>query len=318
MHKPRDLPSLDLLKAFESAARQLSFTQAGAELFLSQSAVSRQIQQLEAQLGVPLFIRRTRALLLTEAGQRYFRDVSQALHQLREAGAGLSAVRSDRVVTVTTAMTFASLWLVPQLVDFQQQHPDIAVHVAADNAMLDLERERMDVAVRYSTRRHAGNGATLLFGERVLPVCSPKLTGKHPPRTPADLCRHVLLNFEDPQQLTPWLTWAAWFEAMRVPLTPARGMLRFSHYDMMLRAAINGQGIALGRLPLIRSLLDDGTLVAPLADRRFSLSTHDRAYWLIAATGARERVEVRAFMAWLVGKTAALADKKPVRAAQHG
>lgn len=310
MNPSRDLPSLDLLKAFEAAARHLSFTRAGAELFLSQSAVSRQIQQLETQLGVPLFLRRTRALLLTEAGQRYYRDVSQALHQLREAGAGLQAVRGDRVVTVTTAMTFASLWLVPQLADFQQRHPDIAVHVAADNKLLDLERERMDVAIRYATREQAGAGALRLFGERVLPVCSPKLLARKTLRTPPDLRNFVLLNFEDPQQLTPWLTWAVWFEAMRTPLPPAKSMLRFSHYDMLLRAAVNGQGVALGRLPLLAALLEDGTLVAPLAQARYSASTRDRAYWLVAAAASRERPEVQTFMQWVRQRTAALAGSE--------
>ncbi len=306
MNSTRDLPALDLLKAFEAAARHLSFTRAGAELCLSQSAVSRQIRQLETQLGLPLFVRRTRALLLTEAGRRYFRDVSQALHQLREAGANLRAARGDRVVTVTTAMTFASLWLVPQLADFQQRHPDIAVHVAADNSVLDLERERMDVAIRYSTHRLAGPDALRLLGERVLPVCSPKLPGLKKLRAPADLKGFVLLEFEDPQQLTPWLTWAAWLEAMRAPSPAAKGMLRFSHYDMMLRTALNGQGIGLGRLPLISALLDDGLLVAPLADRRHSIPTPDRAYWLISPPAARERPEVQTFMQWIRARMAAL------------
>jgi LysR family glycine cleavage system transcriptional activator len=306
MYKPRELPALDLLKAFEAAARHLSFTRAGNELFLSQSAVSRQIQQLETQLGLPLFIRRTRALLLTEAGQRYYRDVSQALHQLREAGANLTAVRGDRVITVTTAMTFASLWLVPQLADFQQQHPEIAVHVAADNTMFDLERERMDVAIRYSTRKNAGPGATRLFGERVLPVCSPRLLGGRKLHSAAELRDFVLLNFEDPQQLTPWLTWAVWFEVMRTPLPAARGMPGFSHYDMLLRAAISGQGVALGRLPLISAQLEDGSLVAPLADARYSTSTQDRAYWLMATAAARERPEVQTFMRWIRKRCAAL------------
>lgn len=310
MYKPRELPALDLLKAFEAAARHLSFTRAGSELFLSQSAVSRQIQQLEAQLGLPLFIRRTRALLLTEAGRRYYRDVSQALHQLREAGASLSATRGDRVVTVTTAMTFASLWLVPQLADFQRQHPDIAVHVAADNTVLDLERDRMDVAIRYSTRHLAGAGARRLFGERVLPVCSPKLVAKRKLRTPADLKDFVLLHFEDPQHLTPWLTWAVWFEVMQTPMPPAAGMRRLSHYDMLLRAAINGQGIALGRLPLISAMLEDGSLVAPLTDTLYSTSTRDRAYWLMAAPAARERPEVQKFLQWVMKKTAPLAQEK--------
>lgn len=307
MHKPRDLPALDLLKAFEAAARHLSFTQAGAELFLSQSAVSRQIQQLETQLGVPLFIRRTRALLLTEAGQRYYRDVSQALHQLREAGANLNTVADNRIVTVTTTVTFASLWLVPHLADFQQQHPEIETRIAADNQVRDLERNRLDVAIRYSTRKLAGAGAKRLFGERVVPVCSPKLLGKKKPRAPDDLNDFVLLQFDDPTQLTPWVSWHVWFETMKAPPPAPKGMLHFSHYDMLVRAAINGQGIALGRLPLIDSLLDDGSLVAPLADARYSASSQEHAYWLMATPASRERPAVQTFMTWLAEKTAPLA-----------
>jgi DNA-binding transcriptional LysR family regulator len=178
MHKSRDLPSLELLKAFEAAARQLSFTRAGDELFLSQSAVSRQIQQLETQLGTPLFIRRTRALLLTDSGQRYYKDVNQALNQLRAAGASLAATPTGRLVTVTTTVTFASLWLVPYLADFQQQHPDIEVRIGADNAVRDLEAGQLDVAIRYATRQRAGPDAVRLFGEYVLPVCSPTLARK--------------------------------------------------------------------------------------------------------------------------------------------
>jgi DNA-binding transcriptional LysR family regulator len=304
MNKSRDLPALDLLKAFETAARLLSFTRAGAELFLSQSAVSRQIQQLESQLGTPLFIRRTRALVLTEAGQRYYRDVSQALHQLREAGQRLRERPESRVVTVTTAMTFASLWLVPRLADFQRQQPQIEVRVAADNTLRDLERDHIDLAIRYSTRRQAGSGALRLFGERVLPVCSPALLQRHKPRTPADLARHTLLHFEDPGQLTPWLTWAAWFEAVGAEMTETRAGLRYSHYDMALRAAVSGQGIALGRLPLIRNLLDEGSLVAPLGGARFSAGTRDRAYWLLTAAQSRERGEVQTFNSWLRAQAA--------------
>lgn len=310
MYKPGDLPALDLLKAFEAAARHLSFTRAGDELFLSQSAISRQIQQLETQLGVPLFIRRTRALLLTEPGQRYYRDVSQALHQLREAGANLASTRGDRTVTVTTTMTFASLWLVPHLADFQRLYPEIAIHVAADNTVLDLERDRMDVAIRYSTRKLAGPGAVRLFGERVLPVCSPRLLGKRRPRGPADLKDFVLLSFEDPQQITPWLTWAVWFEAMNTTMPAAKGVLHFSHYDMMLRATINGQGVALGRLPLVTSLLDDGTLVAPFADAQYSTAAQDRAYWLVSPSAARERPEVSTFIKWLREQVAPLAQDR--------
>lgn len=311
MNKARDLPALDLLKAFEAAARHLSFTRAAAELFLSQSAVSRQIQQLEAQLGLPLFIRRTRALLLTAAGQRYFRDVSQALHQLRAAGANLHAASDSRIVNITTTVTFASLWLVPQLADFQRRHPQIEIRLAADTAVRHLERDGLDVAIRYATREYVGAGAVRLFGERVLPVCSPKLPGRNKLREPADLKHFVLLDFDDPAQLIPWLSWEVWFETMQTAMPAPRGVLHFNHYDMLVRAAINGQGVALGRLPLIDALLEDGTLVAPLTDGRYSAAAQDRAYWLIATPAARGRPEVQTFMQWIRERAAPLAQGKP-------
>lgn len=307
MHKPRDLPSLELLKAFEAAARQLSFTRAGGELFLSQSAVSRQIQQLEAQLGTPLFIRRTRALLLTEAGQRYYREVNQALNQLRAAGASLAATPTGRLVTVTTTVTFASLWLVPILADFQRQHPDIEVRIAADNVVRDLEGGQLDVAIRYSSRQRAGPDAQRLFGEYVLPVCSPTLARKNSLQRVEDLSRFVLLHFEDPVQFTPWLTWDVWFESMKVPPPSPKGVLRFSHYDMMLRAAMNGQGVALGRMPLISSSLASGSLVAPLYQVQSRRKSQHRAYWLIASAVSRERPQVRTFIKWLTGMAEPLA-----------
>jgi DNA-binding transcriptional LysR family regulator len=300
MRKLRDLPSLDLLKAFEASARLLSFTRAGNELFLSQSAVSRQMQQLETQLGVALFVRRTRALSLTDAGQRYYREVSLALHQLRAAGAGLAEASSGRPVTVSTTVTFASLWLAPHLAQFQQRHPDIEVRIAADNALRDLDADPIDVAIRYTTKPRAGRDAAWLFGEYVLPVCSPRLARKGSLQRAEELYRYVLLHFEDPVQVTPWLNWADWFAAMKVAPAKPRGVVRFSHYDMMLRAAMNGQGIALGRLPLIEPVLAQGDLIAPLNRARFKAESQGRGYWLIAAPAARERPHVRAFMQWLV------------------
>lgn len=304
----RDLPSLELLKAFEVAARHLSFTRAGTELFLSQSAVSRQIQQLEAQLGTPLFVRHTRALSLTESGKRYYKDVNQALNQLRAAGASLAATPAGRLVTVTTSMAFASLWLVPHLAEFQQQHPDIEVRIAADNAMRDLESGQIDIAIRYSTRQHAGSVAGRLFGEYVLPVISPALARKGSLRRVEDLNRFVLLHFEDPVLATPWLAWEVWFEAMRAPPPSPKGVLRFSHYDILLRAAVNGQGVALGRMPLIAPMLASGALVAPLRHARFKSSLGDRAYWLIESPASRERPQVRTFIQWLSAKIAAVAQ----------
>ena len=179
MHSQRDLPaSLDLLRGFEAAARHLSFTKAGAELFLTQSAVSRQVQTLEEQLSVKLFQRRTRALVLTEAGNLYYREVAKALQQLRDATASVRAA-TNPIVTVTTAVTFAALWLVPRLADFQSRFKDIIVHVAADNIMRDLDRSALDLAIRYCSAERAGEGAVMLFGEHVTPPYAARRLSAH-------------------------------------------------------------------------------------------------------------------------------------------
>ena len=218
MHR-RDLPvSLDLLLGFEAAARSLSFTSAAADLHLTQSAISRQVQQLEEQLGVKLFERRTRALVLTEAGHRYYRDVSKALNQLREATVAVRA-QTTPVVRVTTTLTFASLWLVPRLASFQKEHPDIAVHVVADNIVRDLARNSLDVALRYCPAEAAGPGAERLFGEQVAPVAAPALLKGLQIRGVEDLLRLPLIEFEDTSGLAPWLSWKVWCEAMGIART---------------------------------------------------------------------------------------------------
>ena len=299
MNKRRDLPDLDLLKGFEAAARLLSFTKAGAELFLTQSAISRQVQALEEQLGVTLFQRRTRALLLTDAGQRYFRVVSETLERLREATARLAAEQASGTLTVTTTVTFASLWLVPRLADFQRRHPEITVRLVADNAIRDLKRQQLDVAIRYSTRKFAGDGAVKLFGERVVPVCSPRLLAGAPVARPEDLDRLVLLHYDDPEGQAPWLSWNVWFEVMRMRPLKGAGALRFSHYDQMVRAAIDGQGVALGRVPLVQEQIRAGALATPLKARRYAAPAADRAYWVIVSPLAEGRQDAAMLVAWL-------------------
>lgn len=297
MHR-RDLPaSLDALRGFEAAARLLSFTAAAAELFLTQSAVSRQVQQLEEQLGVKLFERRTRALVLTDAGDRYYREVSKALNALREATAAVRA-QTTPVVRVTTTLTFASLWLVPRLAAFQKQHEDISVHVVADNVVRDLERNALDVALRYCPEEAAGPGAEKLFGEEVAPVAAPLLLKGQRVRTAEDLLRLPLIELEDPNGTALWLTWKVWCEAMGVARPRASRTLTFSHYDQVVQAATAGQGVALGRFPLLDPFITERRLVLPLKGRQYATLAR-RQYWLVVAPGAAQRAEVKTFTAWL-------------------
>jgi DNA-binding transcriptional LysR family regulator len=294
--QPR-LPSLDLLKGFEAAARLLSFTKAGEELFLSQSAVSRQILELEDQLGVRLFERRHRALALTEAGQALYAASAQVLATMRAVTDRLRSTRSRRTLAVTTTQSLASLWLIPRLAGFTRQHPELDVRISAETRVLDLERDGLDLAIRHGPATMVGPHALRLFGERVFPVCSPKLLKDpaRPLRVPADLRHHVLLQYDDPEGRHPWMHWKTWLEVERLTDLRPAGNLTFSGYDQIIPAAIAGHGVALGRSPLVREALASGELVAP-----FKRSADPaRGYFAIVSKHAAGRPEVADFVAWL-------------------
>src|SRR6266403_148318 len=219
MRKSNALPGLDLLVGFEAAARHLSFTKAGAELYRTQSAVSRQIKELEDQLGVALFQRRHRALALT------------------------------------TTNSFAALWLIPRLAGFTRAHPGVDVRITAETRVQDLERDGLDLAIRHGPPSLAGPNAVRLFGERVFPVCSPKLLKANPLREPSDLKNHTLLQYDDPDARHPWLHWKTWLEVAGVPDLRPAGTLSLSGFEQIIPAAVAAHGVALGRSPLVKDLL---------------------------------------------------------------
>jgi LysR family glycine cleavage system transcriptional activator len=296
----RSLPPLDLLRGFESAARHLSFTRAAAELFLTQSAVSRQIQALESFVGLPLFERRHKALALTEAGQAYYRTVAQTLEQLREATRKLRETRTGHVLTVTTTVSFAALWLVPRLARFRVEHPHVDVRISATHNVLDLDREGIDVAIRDCALADAPPGAEHLVGEHLAAVCSPQYAKeakatKLPLRRPEDLRHHILLNLHDPTGRWPWLSWAAWFEAMGVAEAVPAGTLTFDQYDQVIQAALLGQGVALGRMTLTSQHLRGKRLVALFGNQQRLA----RAFHAVFARHASDRPEARQFVDWL-------------------
>ena len=306
--QPPPLPSLDFFKGFEAAARHLSFTKAAEELFVTQSAVSRQIQALEQRLGVTLFLRRNRGLALTDAGEQMWRAVDGALRTLRQAVEQVSPGANPRMVTVTSSMAFSSLWLIPRLSGFRRLHPEVDVRISANNQVLDLDRDRIDLAIRYCPSRAAPAGSVRLFGEEILPVCSPALLRdrKRPLKSPRDLRHHVLLHFDEPHRPTPWLTWNVWLETAGVPDLEPADSLRFNHYDQTIGAALGGQGVALGRRPLVKKLLADGALVAP-----FPLgSVTDRAYFIVRTPATSGRAEVAHFVEWLIAEAAAMTVKE--------
>lgn len=296
----QDLPRLDLLRSFEAAARSLSFTQAAQELFLTQSAVSRQIQQMEAGLGVALFERRHRALALTDAGRTMQRAVADSLERLRDATLLVRARSTLRTVAVTTTPGFASLWLIPRLARFTAKHPEVDVRVSATLDVQDLQRNQLDLAVRFCAIKD-GVGAPL-FEETVLPVCSPQLLANraNPLKSPADMVRHTLLAIDTPRGMALTEDWEPWIRVMGLAEIRAKNTVRFSQYTDVVAAAVAGQGVAIGRFPLLDALLKNRSLVAPFKGAAAS----QRAYFVALSRLSANNTDAQDFATWLRAEAA--------------
>lgn len=293
---PARLPPLDLLAAFEAAARHLSFTRAGAERFVTQSAISRQIKMLEEALGVPLFTRRHRALALTDDGRRLYESSRAALSRLRDTVSQIRAPAARQVLALSTTPGIASLWLIPRLALFTSEHPGIDVRLDASLTRRDLAAEGFDLAIRYG-RASAPEGKPL-GAESMQPVCSPSLIRDktRPLNAPADLRLHTLLEVVVPPGTNMPLEWDPWLQAVGLAELRPAATLSFSNYDEAIAAALSGQGIALGRRPLIDSLLKSRKLVAPF---RGTIAS-PRAYFLVVEPGARAKPAVQEFERWIL------------------
>jgi LysR family glycine cleavage system transcriptional activator len=291
------LPPLDLIQGFEAAARNLSFTKAADELFITQSAVSRQMRALEEHLGVALFERRHRTLVLTPQGRALHGAATDLLERLQEVTDKLRADGDTPQLTVTTTSGFASLWLIPRLKGFTALHPEVDVRISATYKMVNLERTLVDVAVRYSRVDDVPEGGLCLFGEELFPVCSPALQteGPHPLRTPGDLPHHSLLRMDEAGGFLDWDTWLA---AHGLPDFKPAASLRFDSYEQMIAAALSGQGVAMGIGRLVSGLMERGQLVAPFSNSVVG----PRGYFAIASQLTGSRPHVRAFVDWLVAE----------------
>jgi len=290
-----NLPPLDAIRGFVAVARRMSITLAAKDLFLTQSAVSRQIQSLEEHLGTPLLIRRHRAISLTEAGERLLHLASPWLDRLSEYSESLHQRGHLRHVTITAPISVTSLWILPRLGAFQDAHPNIDVRVSANNRVLNLQRESIDLAIRYARREDIPPGAVWLFGEKVLPMASKKVAARAF-KNPNALLNEVLLELDE--RALPWLRWSDWLAATGLPGLKPKAYLHFNQYDQVIHAAIEGHGVALGRTALVQSMLKDGRLVA-LADNGFGNSEY--AYWLIDESPS-PRGEVQEFRNWLINE----------------
>ncbi len=290
------LPQLGFIQGFEAAARNLSFTKAAEELFITQSAVSRQVKALEDHLGVTLFERRQRALALTESGHALYRVATDVLERLQAATDQLRASGRTRQLSLTTTTGFASLWLIPRLQRFTSLNPDVDVRISATTTVINLERSLVDLAIRYCRPEDVPERAIRLFGEEVVVVCAGSLLRdrSRPLKRPLDLKHHVLLHFD--YAGAQFLDWGTWLTSLGIGDLKPAGALHFSQYEQMIQAAISGQGVALGRQPLVNDLIQSGALVAPF--RKAVVGS--RAYFIIESEHGAAKPHVRQFAAWLM------------------
>jgi LysR family transcriptional regulator, glycine cleavage system transcriptional activator len=292
----RRLPPLKSLPDFEAAARHLSFTKAAEELHVTHGAVSRQVKGLEEHLGVRLFRRLNRALLLTDEGQAYLPVVRDMLERLAEATGRLKQRDRAGELTVSTTASFAAKWLVPRLARFRSGHPEIDVRLQANDNIVDFARDDVDIAIRYGRGRYSGLSVERMMTEDYAPVCGPALLkGPHPLRRPTDLRHHALLHEEGAE-----IDWRMWLMAAGVTGVDLSRGVKYSHSSLMIQAVIANEGVALGKSALIAEDLAAGRLIKPF-DIKLKA---EWAYYIVVPPGALARPKIAAFRNWLLAEAA--------------
>jgi len=285
------LPPLNALRAFDAAAKHLSFTKAANELFVTQAAVSHQVKALEDFLGTPLFIRRNRSLLLTEEGQGYWPAIRDIFEKLADATDRVMAQGASGALTVSVIPTFAIQWLVPRLSEFSKLYPEVDVRLKAVDFEVDFMRDDVDVAIHYGNDQHDGCRVDCLMEEYLIPVCSPALlTGDKPLSKPEDLKNHTLLHDEST------VAWMKWLRQVKVKGVSVTHGPVFSHSSMVLQAAAHGQGVAIGHSVLCQSDIDAGRLIRPFPQAVPSGYSYD----LVCPEAWADRPKIAAFRDWIL------------------
>lgn len=286
------------LRAFEAVARHLNFRAASEELSVTQSAVSRQIQALEDDVGASLFLRHTRAVELTSAGALLLVAVSRALPQIDGAVRQIRQSAGRKSVSITTFASFASMWLIPRMEVFQRDNPDIDIRIDASDVAVDLDVADIDLAIRYGPAAAMPSSAIRMFGEQLAPVISPWLLKNNPRiKKPEDLAQFSLIEAGDAHRThLEWLTWRRWFDEQQLTQLAPKRWLYFNYAYQMTQAALAGQGVVLARMPLIAENLARGDLIEVLPETRMD---SPMAYWLLVGPRSNSRPEIRAFCDWL-------------------
>ena len=289
----RRLPPLNSLKAFEAAARNLSFTKAAEELFVTQAAISHQIKLLEEHLSIKLFMRRNRSLLLTEEGQSYYLDIKDIFANLYEATEKLLTRGAKGSISIALTPSFAIQWLIPRLSEFSNLHPDIDVKIKAVDFEENSLTDDVDVAIYYGLGHWQGVQADKLHTEFFIPVCSPLLlAGEHPIKSAEDLIHHTLLHDMSRNN------WNEWIKQAKVKDVNVNQGPIFSHSSMVLQAVIHGQGVALGHNILAKPEIESGRLVTPFNQVLLSKN----AYYLVCREAQVDSPKITTFREWLLSQ----------------
>ena len=295
----RQLPSLNALRAFEAAGRHLSFSKAAEELHVTPAAVGHQVKALEQALGTVLFDRLNRALQLTPAGQSLLPGVSDVFYRLTEVVETFRRRDANRPLTVSIPPSFGASWVIPRLERFRERHPDIDIRLDADNRIVDLIHDDVDVGLRYGLGDYPGMRVDPLLSEEVFPVCSPRLLeGEHPLREIADLRWHTLLHVDGFVQDDYWPDWDMWAKAQGFDTEARRTGVRVNEMSSGLQPAISGQGLVLCGIVECFHAIQSGLLVAPFGIR----NTYATSYrYRLIQLRSRNMTEIqRSFRSWII------------------
>ncbi|KAA2234637.1 transcriptional regulator GcvA [Salinarimonas soli] len=301
----RRLPPLNAVRAFEAAARHLSFQKAADELAVTPSAVAQQVKGLEEHLGQAMFRRLpSKGVVLTDAGQLYAAALRPLFDELAIATAEAARPASSSTLTVSTVPSFASRWLIPRLAGFRRRRPDLEVRVLASMGLTDFAREGVDVAVRLGRGGYPGMRTDLLMAESFFPVCSPSLLSDAgaPLRSPVDLRFCTLLHEERDPGIPEYVDWRRWLTEVGADnvVDATRGP-RFSHMFLALQAAISGQGVALATSALIGDDLVAGRLIRPFRQEVEGIYR----YWVVSPESGSSTRNVAGFREWLLEEAVA-------------
>lgn len=292
---PDRLPPLTSLRAFEAAARHMSFAKAAEELFVTPAALSYQIKQLEEHLGTPVFRRLNRAVELTEAGRALQPGVGEAFHALREAVRAVARLGDNPGLTITAGPAFTAKWLAPRFFRFAEAHPEIELRFVATLRIMDFDRDGVDAAIRFGTGTDVGLYSEVLTDDWATPVCTPALAARIAANGAGGAFAGLqLLHDESVNFLSPAPDWAAWGRVTGMEGDWTHGA-RFTNADHAIDVALEDGGVALGRITLVERYLDSGRLVAP-----FPTALRIGAqYRFVCPLGAEKQPKVCAFLAWM-------------------